>query len=75
MYGSLRTPVILSRGANLCAPLAELRAAGMETTGGSRLEEVERDYVLCVFTRVGWQSQRYGDSSWGTPHDLAHHEK
>jgi len=45
--------VILSRGSNLCAPLAELRAAAVETTGGSTLEEVERDYVLRVFRETG----------------------
>jgi len=41
--------VILSRGPNLRAPLAELRDAAVETTGGSTLEEVERDYILRVF--------------------------
>jgi transcriptional regulator with GAF, ATPase, and Fis domain len=41
--------VILSRGPNLRAPLAELREAALESTGGSTLEEVERDYILRVF--------------------------
>jgi len=41
--------VILSRGPNLRAPLAELRASAAETTGGSTLEEVERDHILRVF--------------------------
>jgi transcriptional regulator with GAF, ATPase, and Fis domain len=41
--------VILSRGPNLRAPLAELRDAALESTGGSTLEEVERDYILRVF--------------------------
>ena len=45
--------VILSRGPNLRAPLAELRAAAVETTGGSTLEEVERDYILRVFRETG----------------------
>ena len=45
--------VILSRGPNLRAPLAELLAAAAETTGGSTLEEVERDYILRVFRETG----------------------
>jgi transcriptional regulator with GAF, ATPase, and Fis domain len=45
--------VILSRGPNLRAPLAELRAAVAETTGGSTLQEVERDYILRVFRDTG----------------------
>ncbi len=45
--------VILSRGPNLRAPLAELRAAAVETTGGLTLEEVERDYILRVFRETG----------------------
>ena len=40
--------VILSRGPNLRAPLAELRDS-VTTTSGSTLEEVERDYILRVF--------------------------
>ena len=44
--------VILSRGPSLRAPLAELRAAAVETTG-STLEEVERDYILRVFRETG----------------------
>jgi formate hydrogenlyase transcriptional activator len=45
--------VILSRGPNLRAPLAELRAAAEEATTGSTLEEVERDYILRVFRETG----------------------
>jgi transcriptional regulator with GAF, ATPase, and Fis domain len=45
--------VILSRGPHLRAPLAELRAAAVETTGGLTLEEVERDYILRVFRETG----------------------
>jgi formate hydrogenlyase transcriptional activator len=45
--------VILSRGPSLRAPLAELRASAMETTGGSTLEEVERDYIVRVFRETG----------------------
>jgi formate hydrogenlyase transcriptional activator len=45
--------VILSRGPNLRAPLAELRAAAGETSGGSTLEEVERDHILRVFRETG----------------------
>ena len=40
--------VILSRGPNLRAPLAELRDT-VSPTGGSTLEEVERDYILRMF--------------------------
>jgi len=45
--------VILSRGPNLRAPVAELLAAAAATTGGSTLEEVERDYILRVFRETG----------------------
>lgn len=45
--------VILSRGPNLRAPLAELRATAVETTGGSTLEEMEREYILRVFRESG----------------------
>jgi len=45
--------VILSRGPSLRAPLAELRAAAAEATGGFTLEEVERDYILRVFRETG----------------------
>jgi len=45
--------VILSRGLNLRAPLTELLAAPIEVTGGSTLEEVERDYILRVFRETG----------------------
>ncbi|MGA3189717.1 MAG: sigma 54-interacting transcriptional regulator [Bryobacteraceae bacterium] len=45
--------VILSRGPNLRAPLAELRAGAGEVLGGSTLEEVERDCILRVFRETG----------------------
>ena len=45
--------VILSRGPSLRAPLGELRAAAAEATGGSTLEEVERDHILRVFRETG----------------------
>jgi formate hydrogenlyase transcriptional activator len=45
--------VILSRGPNLRAPLAELRATAAEANGGSTLEEVERDYILRIFRETG----------------------
>jgi formate hydrogenlyase transcriptional activator len=45
--------VILSPGASLRVPLAELRAAATETTGGSTLEEVERDYIVRVLRETG----------------------
>ncbi len=45
--------VILSRGPSLRAPLGELLAAAAETTGGSTLEDVERDYILRVFRETG----------------------
>jgi formate hydrogenlyase transcriptional activator len=45
--------VILSRGPNLRAPLAELRATAQETASGLTLEEVERDYILRVFRETG----------------------
>jgi formate hydrogenlyase transcriptional activator len=45
--------VILSRGPNLRAPLAELLATAAESSSGSTLEEVERDYILRVFRETG----------------------
>jgi PAS domain S-box-containing protein len=45
--------VILSRGPSLRAPLGELLAAAAETSSGSTLEEVERDYILRVFRETG----------------------
>jgi formate hydrogenlyase transcriptional activator len=45
--------VILSRGPTLRVPLAELRAAAIELTGGYTLEEVEKDYILRVFRETG----------------------
>jgi PAS domain S-box-containing protein len=45
--------VILSRGPNLCAPLAELRAGPNSTPGSATLEEVERNYILRIFRETG----------------------
>ena len=45
--------VILSRGPNLRAPLAELRADGGDSASGSTLEEVERGHILRVFRESG----------------------
>ncbi len=45
--------VILSRGPNLRAPLAELRTGPTGPTDGSTLEEVERDYILRIFRETG----------------------
>jgi formate hydrogenlyase transcriptional activator len=45
--------VILSRGPNLRAPLAELRAGEGSGSSGSTLEEVERNYILRVFRETG----------------------
>jgi formate hydrogenlyase transcriptional activator len=45
--------VILSRGPNLRAPLAELRSGVAGDMGGSTLEEVERDYILRIFRECG----------------------
>jgi hypothetical protein len=58
--------VIFSQGRSLRAPLAELRAAAMETTGGT-LQEVERDYILRVFRETGGvisaAASRLGDAT------------
>jgi len=45
--------VILSRGPNLRAPLAELRADSPEAGGNSTLEDVERDHILRIFRETG----------------------
>ena len=45
--------VILSRGPDLRAPVGELIAAVVDTSGGSTLEEVERDYILRIFRETG----------------------
>ena len=45
--------VILSRGPALRAPVGELIAAATDTSGGSTLEEVEREYILRVFRETG----------------------
>ncbi len=45
--------VILSRGPNLRAPIAELRADSPEAGGNSTLEEVERDHILRIFRETG----------------------
>ena len=44
--------VILSPGSTLRAPLAELRADAVETTGGT-LAEMERDYIIRVLRKTG----------------------
>jgi formate hydrogenlyase transcriptional activator len=45
--------VILSQESSLRAPLAELRPGARATSGGSTLEEVERDHILRVFRETG----------------------
>jgi formate hydrogenlyase transcriptional activator len=45
--------VILSRGSSLRAPVDELIAAANETTVGSSLEEVEREYIRRVLRENG----------------------
>jgi transcriptional regulator with GAF, ATPase, and Fis domain len=45
--------VILSRGPSLRAPLAELRADPAQSSGSSKMEDVERDHILRVFRETG----------------------
>jgi len=45
--------VILSRGPELRAPVAELGAVSAEIAVGSTLEDVERDHILRVFRETG----------------------
>jgi formate hydrogenlyase transcriptional activator len=45
--------VILSRGPNLRAPLAELTAVEAESTSGYTIEELKRDHILRVFRETG----------------------
>jgi hypothetical protein len=45
--------VILSSGASLRAPLDEIRADTAQVTGGSTLEEVERDHIMRVLRKSG----------------------
>ncbi len=45
--------VILSSGASLRAPLDEIRADTAQVTGGSTLEEVERDHIMRVLRESG----------------------
>jgi formate hydrogenlyase transcriptional activator len=45
--------VILSRGPNLRAPLAEIRHDSSESTGSATLEQVERDHVVRVLRESG----------------------
>jgi PAS domain S-box-containing protein len=45
--------VILSRGPNLRAPLAEIRPDAMESTGSATLEQVEREHVIHVLRESG----------------------
>jgi formate hydrogenlyase transcriptional activator len=45
--------VILSRGPNLRAPLAEIRADAMEPAGSRTLEQVEREHIVAVLRGTG----------------------
>ena len=45
--------VILSRGPNLRAPLAEIRADALEPAGNSTLEQVEREHIVRVLRETG----------------------
>ena len=45
--------VILSRGPNLNAPLAELQIAAVENTGGATLQELEKVHILRIFRETG----------------------
>jgi PAS domain S-box-containing protein len=45
--------VILSRGPNLRAPLAEIRQDALESTGSATLEQVEREHVVRVLRESG----------------------
>ncbi len=45
--------VILSRGPNLRAPLAEIRPDASEPAGNSTLEQVEREHVIRVLRETG----------------------
>jgi PAS domain S-box-containing protein len=45
--------VILSRGPNLRAPLAEIRSDGSESAGEGTLEQVEREHIIRVLRETG----------------------
>ena len=45
--------VILSRGPNLRAPMAEIRADASETNGNDTLEHVEREHIIRVLREAG----------------------
>jgi formate hydrogenlyase transcriptional activator len=45
--------VILSRGPNLRAPLAEIRPDALEPSGSSTLEQVDREHVIRVLRETG----------------------
>ena len=49
----LERAVILSRGPNLRAPLAEIRADAMEPAGSRTLEQVEREHIIRVLRETG----------------------
>jgi formate hydrogenlyase transcriptional activator len=49
----LERAVILSRGPNLRAPLAEIRADAMEPAGSRTLEQVEREHITKVLRETG----------------------
>jgi transcriptional regulator with GAF, ATPase, and Fis domain len=45
--------VILSRGPNLRAPLAEIRQDALESAGSATLEQVEREHVIRILRECG----------------------
>jgi transcriptional regulator with GAF, ATPase, and Fis domain len=45
--------VILSRGPNLRAPMAEIRADASETNGNDTLEHMEREHIIRVLREAG----------------------
>jgi formate hydrogenlyase transcriptional activator len=49
----LERAVILSRGPNLRAPLAEIRSDSMEPAGSRTLEQVEREHITKVLRETG----------------------
>jgi formate hydrogenlyase transcriptional activator len=49
----LERAVILSRGPNLRAPLAEIRSDAMEPAGSRTLEQVEREHITKVLRETG----------------------
>jgi len=45
--------VILSRGPNLRAPLAEIRPDALEPAGNRTLEQVEKEHIIRVLRETG----------------------